>query len=104
MRRLEIDPEVTSKDPLESYEEAKVREWAELYGWWVSKFTALGKRGVPDRIFIRSGIVVFIEMKKHGKEPTRQQLKRHNEMRAHGAIVHWADRHEDAIAILESYH
>lgn len=38
-------------------------EWAEAAGWYVRKFNSTNHRGVPDRIFIRDGRVVFIEFK-----------------------------------------
>lgn len=90
--------EVTSE--LESSIESDAITFAKLHGWWVAKFVSPGKRGVPDRIFIRDGRVVFIEFKRGGKEPTVQQLKRHREMRAHGAEVHWVDNLKSAYQIL----
>lgn len=86
--------------PRESKVEKDIRVFAERRGWWVAKFVSPGKRGVPDRIFIRAGVVVFIEVKRPGEEPTRQQLKRHREMREHGATVHTVDNFADATRIL----
>ena len=86
--------------PLESEIEAEVRLYAKRRGWWVAKFVSPGLRGVPDRIFIRNGRVIFIELKRNGKEPTTQQLKRHREMREHGARVYWSDSLDDCMEIL----
>lgn len=98
------ESEVTSDTPeRETRVEDRITSWAKRNGWWCSKYVSPGKRGVPDRVFIRKGIVVFIEVKRPGKEPTRQQYKRHDDMRAKGANVYWADNHEDAIRILASF-
>jgi hypothetical protein len=56
---------------------------------------------VPDRMFIRRGVVLFIEVKKQGEEPTPQQRKRHKDMKAHGALVYWADNLDEAKRILK---
>jgi len=86
--------------PLESSIEADAITYAERHGWWIAKFVSPGLRGVPDRIFIRDGRVLFLELKRPGEEPTRQQLKRHREMRAHGAEVQWVDNLADAYELL----
>lgn len=87
--------------PLESELERKGNEFAERRGWFVCKFTSPGLRAVPDRIYGRKGRVVFIEWKRDGKEPTKQQLKRHKEMREHGMEVYWVDSYERACEILQ---
>lgn len=75
-------------------------DYAESRGWWTCKFVAPGLRGVPDRLFIRKGQVVFIEFKAPGEVPTAQQHKRHRELRAAGVAVHWTDSLEEAKVIL----
>lgn len=80
----------------ESKVEKQAREYAEATGWWVAKFVSPGKKAVPDRLFIKRGIVVFIEFKRPGEEPTRQQYLRMKEMKKHGAIVRWFDSFEEA--------
>lgn len=77
------------KSVLEKNIEAAVIAFAELRGWWTCKFVSPGLRGVPDRILIRKGRVIFIEFKKPGEAPTEQQAKRHREMRAAGVEVFW---------------
>lgn len=86
---------------LESSVESGIRKYAELRGWWCVKFVSPGLRGVPDRLFIRNGRHVFIEIKRSGEEPTTQQSKRHREMREHGAEVYWVDSVEAAKEILK---
>jgi len=85
---------------LEKEAEAKGNAYAKKRGWWFCKFTSPGKKSVPDRLFIRRGRHVFIEWKREGEEPTPQQLKRHREMREHGAEVHWVDNLTDFMRIL----
>lgn len=80
----------------ESKVEKEIREYAVATGWWVAKFVSPGKKAVPDRIFIRRGIVVFIEVKRPGEEPTQQQHLRMKEMKSYGAIVKWFDSFEEA--------
>ncbi|WHM53106.1 holliday-junction resolvase/ endonuclease [Xanthomonas phage XAP3] len=79
----------------ESKVEKRCCEYATGRGWWVSKFTAPGKKAVPDRLFIRNGVVLFVEFKRPGKEPTVQQAHRHKQMRENGANVTWTDNFED---------
>lgn len=86
---------------LEKFIESDIGDFAKMRGWWYSKFTSPGKRAVPDRLFIRKGRHVFIEVKKHGEVPTRQQLRRHQDMRDHGAEVYWVDSVEEAKRILK---
>ena len=74
--------------------------YAESRGWWQAKMVSPGLRGVPDRVFIRAGRVLWIEFKAPGEDATEQQKKRHREMRAHGAEVHVIDNLADARRIL----
>jgi hypothetical protein len=89
-----------SSAPLESAVERRVVEWAEAHDWWTIKLMRCNKRGVPDRLFCRRGRVVFIEMKRDGKEPSLQQHIRMAEIRAQQVEVYWCDSAEDAIDCL----
>lgn len=75
----------------ESYIERKVCEYAKSLGWMVFKFNSPGKSGVPDRIFMKKGKIVFIEFKAAGKRPTKLQLHIHREMENAGFHVHVVD-------------
>lgn len=79
----------------ESKVEKKCCEYAQGRGWWVSKFTAPGKKAVPDRVFVRNGVVLFVEFKRPGETPTAQQAHRHKQMREKGANVTWVDNFAD---------
>ena len=60
----------------ESLLEKQCCTWAKNRGWLVYKFTSPGNAGVPDRIFIRKGIVVFVEFKsKYGKLNATQRYQ-----------------------------
>jgi hypothetical protein len=85
---------------LEKDLESDITDFAEVRGWWSTKYVAPARRGVPDRIFIRRGRTVFIEVKKLDEEAKIQQERVHREMRAHGAEVHVVDNIEDARRIL----
>jgi len=87
---------------LESWLEAKVVREAQKLGWWQVKLMQCSKRGVPDRVFIRGGRVVWIEFKRPGGdgEPGKQQKIRHYEMRAAGAEVFVINSLEAALAVL----
>ena len=80
--------------------EKPASEFAITRGWWQCKFTSPTFNGVPDRLYIRNGVVIFIEYKAPDKPPTAQQLKRHREMRKHGATVYVVDNLDGAKEIL----
>ncbi len=52
-------------------------------GNWIT----LCKRGTPDRFAIVCGQIIFIEVKRLGSKPTPNQIEKHKELRASGAIV-----------------
>lgn len=52
------------------------------------KFTAPGRRSVPDRIvFWPSTVIHFVELKAPGKKPTPQQLREHERLKHFGHYV-----------------
>lgn len=80
--------------------EAEIVAAAIRLGWLCWKFVSPGLRGVPDRFFLRDGRVLFVEIKKSGEKPTRQQEIRGEEIRAHGGEWHWVDSLEAALVVL----
>lgn len=72
--------------------------YARTRGWMCEKLVNVGRRGWPDRTFMRKGVIVFCELKAPGQKPTEQQLKRHEEIRAQGFTVVWFDNLEKAKA------
>lgn len=91
----------SKKSELESGIESGIRDYALVRGWMALKFVSPGQTGVPDRLFIRRGRHVFMEVKKLDERPTEKQEAKHREMREHGAEVHWVDNLDDAKAILK---
>jgi hypothetical protein len=56
-------------------------------GGWMQ----LSKVGSPDRFYIRKGQIYFVEVKRPGEKPTKEQVERHQELRNAGAVVIVAD-------------
>ncbi len=71
--------------------EKTIVNMAEMQGYFVRKVEWPGRRGAPDRVFIKGGRVIWIEFKDEGKEPEPHQAKEHRRMRDHGAVVHVCD-------------
>ena len=98
MARYKVDRQRYS----ESYIERKSCEYAESLGWYQRKFTSPGRRGVPDRLFAKAGIIVFVEFKAPDKRPTRQQYREINELKAVGMRTYWCDGIAKFMAIFDS--
>lgn len=89
------------KSQRESDIECDIIDFAEVRGWWQTKFTSPSLRGVTDRLFLRRGRVIFLEVKRPGEEPTPQQQKRMRDIKSHGGEVYWVDSLEQARGILK---
>ncbi len=85
-----------------SIEQILVREVSSRGGLcW--KFTSPGTAGVPDRVVLLPGSKAgFIEVKAPGKEPTAQQLYRHEQLRDLGFQVFVLDDPEAIGGILDA--
>lgn len=97
---LTYDVELSLYRDRETPLERAICRFAERRGWVVYKWVCPGLRGVPDRIMIRAGRTIFVEVKRADKPPTKQQALRHAELRAKGAEVYSWDSMEDACAVL----
>jgi hypothetical protein len=84
----------------ESHIERTVCVWAKNDGWLIFKFSSPSLRGVPDRMFIKDGLIVFIEFKAPSKKPTPLQAATMAKMGRYGAKVAWFDNADDAIGWL----
>lgn len=71
----------------ESTVEAACVDLAVADGWLELKIAKSNRRGWPDRLFVKHGVYVWVEFKKPGEMPNRQQEKRHDELRAAGGVV-----------------
>lgn len=87
----------------ESTIESKTVTYAKSKGWLVYKFTSPANRAVPDRIFIRRGIVFFIEFKAPGKKPTKLQKKVHVDINNHQVPVHVVDSWPKGKELMDSF-
>lgn len=76
--------------------EKKACELAKAAGWLAYKFVSPAQRGVPDRIFIKGGRIVFIEFKALGAKPTKLQWRMIERLRAQGCEVFVCDSVEGA--------
>ena len=65
---------------IESFIETKVCTYAKSLGWLHYKFKSMSNKAVPDRIFIKGGVVLFVEFKAQGKRPTKLQTKVHGQL------------------------
>lgn len=81
--------------------EKKVCEHAKRQGWLVYKFQSPSQRGVPDRIFLKKRLVMFVEFKAPGKRPTKQQLATHEKFRKQGFLVYVIDNIDAGKRLLE---
>ena len=80
-------------DRLNSGQVEIVKRYKDPWGGWTEKkrWIRLSKKGTPDRFFIMSGRIFFIEVKMRGKVPTPEQIERHQELRRAGARIIVAD-------------
>jgi hypothetical protein len=74
--------------------ESKVVEYCKKHGLYCRKFSSPAHRGVPDRIIVGNGQVMFLELKSPGEKPTQLQLRELDLIRAAGALALWADSWE----------
>ena len=81
--------------------ESAVTRFAEFLGWRSYKFTSPACRSVPDRLFIKRGITIYVEFKATGEKPTPQQLERHAEMRQAGACVFVIDSLDEGYGLFK---
>jgi hypothetical protein len=72
---------------LESTIEKYLRRYVEKLGGCCWKFVSPGTDGVPDRIVLLGGRVIFVELKRPGETPRPLQLKRHVQLRGLGFEV-----------------
>ena len=84
----------------ESKVEKEACEYAERRGWMVVKLMMCSIDSMPDRMFLRKGVVIFIEFKRPGKEATVKQAKRHRDIQAKGIKTYVCDDLDEAKEIL----
>ncbi len=87
---------------LEKQIEEKVCTYAKEKGFLVYKFTSPARAAVPDRMFVRSGRVFFVEFKRSGQKPTPPQEREHKRLRDAGITVYVIDNVEDGKRMIDA--
>lgn len=72
----------------ESVIEKAIKSFAAKRGWYVRKWAAPGRRGVPDDLFFKNGVLLIVEFKATGEKPTGLQRREHALLRKQGFEVH----------------
>lgn len=89
--------------PRESAVEAAIVRYAKAHGWWTRKFVSPAQRGVPDRVFMKRGVVVWMEVKRPGEKPTKLQMHEMGAIAQAGGIATWADNAATGCRILDAH-
>lgn len=85
----------------ESVIETCVVNRAKECGWLVRKLAWIGRRGAPDRLFMKDGLAVFVEFKAANEKPDLHQVREIRRMRAAGMTVHVIDNIADGYALFD---
>lgn len=84
--------------------ERQVVELCRVHQLLTYKFTSPAHRGVPDRIIVGRGKVLFLELKQEGKQPTALQMREIDRINSHavceGVKATWAAGVTDALAVV----
>lgn len=89
---------------LESELEAFFREHIKHLGGKAFKWVSPGNPGVPDRIVIYKGRVVFAELKQEKGTVSAVQKLRISELACHGAEVYIIRTKGDVLALIDALH
>lgn len=83
--------------------EKSVCRYAKGLGVLAIKFSPMGRRGWPDRIFLYKGRVLFIEFKAPGKKATPLQANAMEKLKAEGFDVFLADNARDGKKLIDIF-
>lgn len=92
----------TKPRKLESQVEGTLVRYAAKKGVLTFKFSSPSHRGVPDRIFMCNGNVLFLEIKRPGERPTKLQEHTLRAIRQSGVAADWVDNEDDGKAFVDS--
>lgn len=81
--------------------EKKVKKWCEDHGYLFIKMSALSAVGFPDRMVLKDGRVMFLELKAPGKKPRPAQQEWRSRLHRCGFSAVWADNYDRAIAAIQ---
>ena len=87
----------------ESQIEKKVCQFAKDNGISTLKLSGPNDRGKADRMFMRKGKVMFMELKAEGKKPTALQQRFLKQRTDDGFLAMWTDDYIEAIDTLSNY-
>ena len=88
----------------ETYIEKEVCKYAKSKGWRQRKMAFVGRRGCPDRWFMRGdGQLVIIEFKDKNGTLSPHQRREVNWLMTHGFNVHVIDNIEDGMAVFDAW-
>lgn len=87
----------------ESDLERKVVKHCKTRGILCYKFSSPAHRGVPDRTLIKSGKILFLELKSIDTRPTALQLRELEKLREQGMHATWCDNIQSAIEIIDDH-
>lgn len=87
----------------ESKIEEYLRKEVRKRGGLCWKFTSPGTRGVPDRIVMLNGCLIFVETKAPGKELRKLQEKRTKQIVEKGQLHYVADCKERVDNLMELF-
>lgn len=85
----------------ESKLESRISQFCKENGILAYKFVSPGRRGVPDRIYLKDGITCFIELKAPNKYPTPLQYREMAILEGQGFEVMWTWDYEVAVNFLK---
>lgn len=84
----------------ESDIERQVVEFCQRHNLLCFKFVSPGHRGVPDRLIIGPGKVLFLELKRPGGYPTALQCHYIAEIAERKHTATWVDNYEQAKQVI----
>lgn len=89
-------------DPKEAVIEAYLVKRIHAIGGECEKFNSMAKRSVPDRIVTMSGgRIIFVELKRFGRQPEVMQERDHQRRREMGFDVRVIDSKEGVDALIK---
>lgn len=68
------------------------------------KFVSPNNRGVPDRIVLHGGRVLFVELKQQGNKPTALQMYEMSRIQSCGLRAVWTDSWEETRKLLTKFY
>jgi len=81
--------------------EQAIRRYAERRGVLCYKFSSPAHRGVPDRMFVANGKVLFLEIKAPGNRPTKLQSRELQKLTDAGVMATWVDNLTSAMTLID---